>query len=144
MVTLLMLMCWWDLHTLTPVVGPTAPHPTPHHSGFTHPNGSQHRHCACRIHGSQAPIWGKPLFLHPLRNFQPSQTTPYHSLHLSGVRSGGYVHCHNSAEELGGITVWAQRVPQTTRGAPALSASNSGRKGASRPYKHLHLLLVCW
>ena len=29
MVTLLMLMCWWDLHTLTPVVGPTAPTP-PH------------------------------------------------------------------------------------------------------------------
>ena len=28
MVTLLVLMCWWDLHTLTPVVGPTAP--TPH------------------------------------------------------------------------------------------------------------------
>ena len=22
-----MLMCWWDLHTLTPVVGPTAPSP---------------------------------------------------------------------------------------------------------------------
>ena len=94
--------------------------------------------------GSMDHIWGKPLFLHPLWNFQPSQTTPYHCLHLSGVRSGGYVHCHNWAEELGGITVWAQRVPQTTRGAPALSASNSGRKGASRPYKHLHLLLVCW
>ena len=99
-------MCWWDLHTLTPVVGPTAPHPTPHHSGFTHPNGSQHRHCACRIHGShlgKATIFApSEEFLrppnHPLSLFAPlrGQIRGLRTLSQLGVRAW-WDHCLGSA-----------------------------------------------
>ena len=82
------------------------PQPTPHHSGFTHPNGSRHRHCACRIHGShlgKATLFApSEEFLrppnHPLSLFAPlrGQIRGLRTLSQLGVRAW-WDHCLGSA-----------------------------------------------